>query len=161
MQQKRFYHLNNDYICLVKAFRRDLVELVQSSMQASFGMIMSIDSNENMRTGQIHKQLTSLGLIETSKLFSNKPLPAIYFRGRHQIDAVWVIPNINPTIVSITPFYFRAGNHRLFVLDFQLETILGSEFIPICKVDIKRLISSQLQSVTNYIERSEQLFEEH
>ena len=95
-----------------------------------------------MRTGQIHKQLTSLGLIEMSKLFSNKPPPATYFRDRHQIDAVWVTPNINPTTVSITPFYFGAGNHRLFILDFQLETILGSEFIPMYKVDMRRLISS-------------------
>jgi len=37
--------------------------------------------------------------------------------------------------------YFRIGDHGAFVVDFLIEEILGDEFVPIYKVNIKRLIS--------------------
>ena len=39
--------------------------------------------------------------------------------------------------------------------------ILGKDFIPICKLQMCRLISIQLNLVENYIQRAEQLFLEY
>jgi len=71
------------------------------------------------------------------------------------------MPNTRPLVVSITLFYFGVGDHRSFVLDFSLDTILGLEFIPMYRINIRRLISCQPQSVENYINRSKQLFKEY
>ena len=66
-----------------------------------------------------------------------------------------------PSTLSIAPFSFEVGDHQAFIVDFQLDSLLGDEFVPIAKPEIRHLISSQEQSVYNYINRGEELFNHH
>ena len=62
---------------------------------------------------------------------------------------------------SIAQFWFDVGNHRAFIIDFPIDMILGKEFIPICKLQICRLILVQPKSVENYLQKAENLFIEY
>ena len=74
---------------------------------------------------------------------------------------MWVTLNLVPYSISITLFYFEVGNHRVFIVDFLYEVLLGNEFVPIVKPNIRRLISYQEIAVENYIMRGEELFERY
>ena len=63
-----------------------------------------------------------------------------------------------PYTSSITPFYFEVGDHRVIIIDFPMKLLTGDEFVLMAKSKIKRIISSQLQSVENYISISKELF---
>ena len=59
---------------------------------------------------------------------------------------------------SIAPFYFRVGHHRVIIVNFLIELIIEDEFVLMAKPSIRKLISNQPQSVDNYIQRGEKLF---
>ena len=59
---------------------------------------------------------------------------------------------------SIALFYLGAGDHRIFVVDFLKELIIGGGFILLCEPSIRRLISCQPRVVSNYLAQSEFLF---
>ena len=61
----------------------------------------------------------------------------------------------------MAPFYLGAGDHRVFVVDFLMEYIIGSRFVPMYHSLIRRSISYQLQSVKNYLEYLEFLFKHY
>jgi hypothetical protein len=55
----------------------------------------------------------------------------------------------------MTPFYFRVGDHCAFIVDFLSELLLRISFIPMCRVDMRILVSCEPKAVQNYLERSE------
>ena len=86
--------------------------------------------------------LKSIGLIEITSLFTLENLPNTFITGRFQINAVWLTPNLGPYASSIAPFFFGIRDHKVFIVDFQLESILKDEFVLITKSDMRPLISS-------------------
>ena len=63
--------------------------------------------------------------------------------------------------MSILLHYFRVGDHRCIIADFLREVFFGSQTISIIKAEMCRLSLSQPQSVTNYIQKAEQLLTYH
>ena len=49
---------------------------------------------------------------------------ASYFRARHQIDELWHTCKIAPIAVTIFPYHFGSGNHRSYIVDFQMNSAL-------------------------------------
>ena len=66
-----------------------------------------------------------------------------------------------PRSASIAPFHLREGDHRIFVVGFPKELIVGDDFIPLCKPSVRRLISCQPNAVSNYLATGEYLFSHH
>ena len=89
-----------------------------------------------MQCGRIARLLKSIGLIKTTSLFTSKTAPNAFIKGRFQIDAVWSTPNLAPSSSSIALFSFGVRDHRAFIVDFQLESILGDDFISMAKPEI-------------------------
>ena len=124
-------------------------------------MIVCLDANEHMKVGRLARVFRLLGLLETMEMFYQGPEQPIFHEERHQIDAVWVSPNLRPCASSMAPFYMGAGDHRIFVVDFSIDMVMGSRFILICKLSMRRLISCQPCLVQNYIGYAEFLFRHH
>ena len=70
-------------------------------------------------------------------------------------------PALVPCSVSIVPFYFRVGDHRAFIVDFPYEILLESNFIPMVKPEMRRLVSYQEKAMENYLTKGKELFERH
>ena len=81
--------------------------------------------------------------------------------GLSQIDAIWILANLEVKATSICPYIFSIGDYRVIIIDFSMKLIIEDEFILIVKSSIRRLISIQLQSVENYIKQNEELFDHY
>ena len=66
-----------------------------------------------------------------------------------------------PRAASIAPFYLGVGDHRIFVVDFPKDFIIGEGFVPLCKPSMRRLVSCQPKVVLNYLMQGEFLFTYH
>ena len=117
--------------------------------------------NEDSRNSHLQRLLESMGLIESSSQFSTDPPLPSHISGSKQIDGLWVTPNLLPSRASILPHYFGVEDHRAFILDFPSNLFLGEGFIPTARIEMRRLTSSQPQSVLNYINQAENKFSHH
>ena len=91
--------------------------------------------------------LEAIELVETSRLFSNKPSEASHILGLQQIDTIWMTPNFTLSVLSIIPYYFAVGDHRYFIIDFPMHLFMGEGFIPIARPEMRRLTLSQKGAV--------------
>ena len=81
MQQERYYRLKQLSICPLIAFREDISKFLSKTLSDGFNIILSINTNENIQDGKLQQAFNSLGLIEATSLFSNKPPPASHVIG--------------------------------------------------------------------------------
>ena len=95
-----------------------------------------------MRGGKLQKLLEETGLIKLSALFFNNPLLLSYIIESTQIDAIWISPNLKPSKLSILPYYFGIGDHRVIIADFPIKYFIGEGFVPIMKSEMRRLTST-------------------
>ena len=91
----------------------------------------------------------------------NDPPPNLYFRGKRQIDAVWVSLILSSQATAIALYFFRVGNLRAIIVDFDANLILEPGFILFCLRKMRRLILLNDHAVRNYIHRAESLFNHH
>ncbi len=97
-------------------------------------LIVCMDVNENIYSKSISKLLTDtsdLAMVEVVGDFTRQPLPATYFRGSKPIDAIWATPDVKVTGACVMPSGYGIGDHRLFVVDFSLSSIVGHMMVPI------------------------------
>ena len=57
--------------------------------------------------------------------FTHQRLAATHFRGSKPIDAVWATQDIKVTRACVMPCGYGVGNHRVFVIDFALCSMIG------------------------------------
>ena len=58
--------------------------------------------------------------------YTGKQLGATFFRGSTPIDAVWATPDIEVVGAYVMPAEFGVGDHRMFVVDFQVTSLVGA-----------------------------------
>ena len=127
-------------------------------MQQGYKVLICLDTNKNMINGRIVKIFKEIRLTESTSFFHSRAPPAMFVEGRYQIDRVWSSLRLRPCTASIAPFYLGVGDHRIFIVNFPKELIIGEGFVPIYKPSIRRLISYQPKAILTYIERGESLF---
>ena len=54
----------------MKAFREDISQFLNNTLEEGYNIILVIDVNENIRDGKLQKAFSKIGLIEISELFS-------------------------------------------------------------------------------------------
>ena len=77
----------------------------------------------------IGKALTSvdgLAMKEVAGNFTGTPIGPTYFRGSKPIDAVWAALDVEVVGACIMPAGYGIGDHRLFVVDFLANSLLGT-----------------------------------
>ena len=135
---------------------------MSDSISLGLEVILTIDANEHVVKGKIAKQLKNLGLVEAfCAKFNPRGGPASCFRGRHQIDGVWHASKIVPTVVTICPYDFGIGDHRSYVVDFQMNSILGELSVQ-SRVMKKRHITCSFPTIVQRcLKRAEVQFQLH
>lgn len=91
-------------------------------------MFFCMDANEHIYTKSIRKLLTDPNNLAMSKVvggFTHQPLPATYFRGSKLIDVVWAAQDVQATGAYVMPCGYGIRDHRLFVVDFLISSIIG------------------------------------
>ena len=78
----------NRRICPREAFRIDLIEFLKVTMNNDCSIVLCAAINEIVHNGKLQKRLNSIGLVETSHLFSTETPLASYILGSKQINSI-------------------------------------------------------------------------
>jgi hypothetical protein len=129
-QQHRHFFITQqkDDSCLRKQFREDLVKQLEKWREEGDRIIVCMDANENMYKKSIGKAQTNkdgLNMVEVVGEFTGKKIGATSFRGSKPINGIWAITDIGVTHLCVMPAGFDIGDHQMFVVDLQEDTITG------------------------------------
>lgn len=84
-----------------------------------------------------------------------------YFRGSPPIDGIWATSDVDVTGACIMPVGFGVGDHRLFVVDFRKESLLGASPPKIVRAPSRRLNTRIPGAAEKYVATLERLYVEH
>ena len=89
-----------------------------------------MDANEDIHKKSLGKMLTKadgLNMSEVVGVFTGKKIGPTFFRGSKPIDGIWAMQDIGITHTCVMPAGFGVGDHRLFVVDFQEDSLVGNK----------------------------------
>ena len=105
-----------------------------------------------MDTGKLAQNLKQLHLKEIyNSKFRADTAPNSWFRGKEQIDGVWVTNHISNFNVSITPYFFGVGDHKSIIFNIPSDQLLSKTIFSICKPDLRKLNLSNISAVEKYL----------
>ncbi len=165
-QQRRYFvTMKKDTTCPRKRFHDDLLKQLNKWLQEGDRLIVYMDANKDIHKKSIGKSLTSregLNMVEVVGEFTGRRIGATFFRGSKPIDGIWVTPDLVVTHACVMPAGFGVGDHRMFVVDFQEESLIGK-----APLRVKRFTSHRLNTkvssgaVRNYLSQLEKNLSHH
>lgn len=149
LQRERHLRRCNKNGCPRQHFITDLIKFITGLMVGDNKIILAADVNEHATEGLLAKELEKIGLMSTYHKMFNQAGPASHIAGSDPINGIWASSNLSASAVSILPQKFGAGDHRVILVDFNLDQILERN-TRICRPKIRRLICENKKSVANY-----------
>ena len=144
-------------------FKSDLLSLL-SRWKASGDEILLIgDFNENVYSGVLATALArdDLCMSELCYRTTGTLLPPTHNRGSVPIDAIYGTAGLVCSAVAILPDRMGVGNHKVFIIDIESDSILGDVF-PHILPSARRLLNCTLDRIkNNYIQVLNQLSNRH
>ena len=154
-----------DLTCPRKRFHDDLISQLTKWRDEGDRLVVCLDANENIYRKSIGRSLTDLDGLNMSKVvgdFTGKKIGPTFFRGGKPIDAVWATRNIVVTHACVMPAGFGVGDHRMFVINFQEESLVGTEPFRVQRFAARRLNTKVSSGATRkYVERFEADIKRH
>ncbi len=145
-QQQRRYFITKkkDLTCPQTLFRRHLTTAIAKRRDASERIVLFMDHNEHVYDGMLGKTLSNrdgLNLQEVILKQTGAPTGAMLFRGSQPIYGLWASDDLDISNACIMPFGYGVGNHRAFVLDILLQSLVGVNPVQIVRLASRRLNS--------------------
>jgi len=166
-QQQRRYFISKDkdLTCPRKRFHDDLIRQLEKWRLDGDRLIVCMDANEDIYKKSIGKSLTKaegLNMSEVVGDFTGKRIGPTFFRGSKPIDGVWATQDVVVTHACIMPAGYGVGDHRLFVVDVQEESLVGNAPPRIQRFTSRRLNTKVSNGATQkYLTRLERNLERH
>jgi hypothetical protein len=127
-------------------------------------LVVRLDANEDIYRKSIGKALTDpsgLNMSEVVGTFTGEKLGATYFRGFRPIDGIWATQDLTITGACVMPAGFGVGDHRLFVVDIQMASVIGNNTPKIVRAASRRLNNKMPHVAEKYNRELERLIVEH
>jgi hypothetical protein len=173
-QRRHFIVRKKDLTCPRTLFRRHLTAAITKWRAAGERIVLFMDHNEHAYDGMLGRALSDregLNLREVILDTTGARTGATYFRGSHPIDGLWASEDLDISNACVMPFGYGVGDHRAFILDIPLESLVGTHPVRIVRPASRRLNSripgcgkAYIQSLENNIIRHhliERLHEAH
>ncbi len=103
-----------------------------------------MDHNEHVYVGPLGKALgdrDGLNLQEAILAYTGAPTGATLFYGLQPIDGLWTSDDLDISNACVMPFGYGVGDHRAFVLDIPLQSLVGENPVRILRPASRRLNS--------------------
>jgi hypothetical protein len=146
-------------------FKADLLGLLWRWKAAGDEVLLVGDFNENMYSGDLAAQLAGDNLWMTKMCLwttgHRLPLPSTHIRGQTPIDGVFATCGLVYKLVKLLPSREGIGDHRVFLLDIALESILSNVFPRVIPVSCCLLNCASDQIKQSYITLLNQLANRH
>jgi len=165
-QQQRWYYITKrkDLSCPRKIFRRDLIKQLKSWQEAGDRIILFMDHND-ATNGPLGKELVSdkngLDLREAIIQHTGASPGATFFRGSKPLDGMWVSEDLDISNACVMLFGYGVGDHRTFVLNIPLESMIGIDPVKIVRPVGRRLNSKLPGCCKTYIASLESNIAQH
>ena len=144
-QQRRHFILRKkDLTCPRTLFRRHLTAAIAKWRAAGERIVLFMDHNEHVYNGALGKALSDrdgLDLREVILETTGVQTGATFFRGSHPIDGLWASADLDLGNACVMPFGYGVGDHRAFILDIPLESLVGINPVRIVRPASRRLNS--------------------
>jgi hypothetical protein len=86
---------------------------------------------------------------------------ATFFRGSKPIDGLWISSNLDIRNACVMPFGYGIGDHRAFILDIPIESLIGEDPVKIACL-VGRRLNSRIPVCSNaYIKSLEENIRRH
>jgi hypothetical protein len=164
-QQRRHFILRKqDLTCPRLLFRRHLTAAIAKWRAAGERIVLFMDHNEHVYDGMLGKALSDregLNLREVILETTDVQTGATFFRGSHPIDGLWASADLDISNACVMPFGYGVGDHRAFILDIPLESLVGINPMRISRQASRRLNSRIPGCGKAYIESLENNIIQH
>ena len=140
-----------------------MAQLVEWRQQGD-RLIVCLDANEDIYKKSIGKALTSpsgLAMTEVVGAFTGKRLGATHFRGSKPIDGIWATSDVTIASACVMPVGYGIGDHRLFVVDVLVNSLIGIDPIRVVRPQARRLNTRIPRTLQTYNNNLEQLVTRH
>ena len=122
-------------------------------------LVVCLDSKEDIYKKSLGKSLTKSDGLRMSEVvgdFTGKKVGPTFFRGSIPIDGIWATQEVQVTHACIMTTGYGVGDHRLFVVDFQEESLVGTAPFCIKRFALRRLNNKVSSGATKkYLQRLE------
>eukprot|EP00957_Ditylum_brightwellii_P191749 14597753-Ditylum_brightwellii.AAC.1 len=139
-----------------KQFLTDLTKLLDKLQAKEHEIVLSLDANEDIsKRGPFDKFVFENDLVDAYKHVHPSSHPAIYLQGNKQLDYLLVTPGLLPAIRAIGYLLFHTrifSDHSAIWADFDPENLFLGELSSTINQSARKLKSSNLQHVKNYID---------
>jgi hypothetical protein len=152
-QWQYFISKKDDLTCPSKLFQQHLVKQIKQWHSEGDRIILFMDHNEQTYNGPLGRVLTDmegLGLQEAVLRHTGKRTGATFFRGGKRINGLWVTSDLDIANVCVMPFGYGIGDHRTFVLDITMESLVGKNPTKVARPASRRLNSKLLRCSKAY-----------
>ena len=165
-QQHRRYFIEKekDTTCPRKRFKHDLVTLLKQWRADGDRLFVCMDANENIYKKEIGKLLTDpdgLNMTEVVGAYTGKKIGATFFRGSTPIDGAWATNDLSIVGACVMPVGFGVGDHRLFVIDIRMSSMVGAAPPKIVRPVARRVNTKIPRMMERYNDLLERLYIEH
>ena len=144
-QQRRYFIMKKqDLTCPRTLFRRHLTAALEKWRAAGERLVLFMDHNEHVYDGTLGKMLgdrEGLNLREVILDKTGVQTGATFFRGSQPIDGLWASSDLVISNACVMPFGYGVGDHRAFILDIPLESLIGINPVRIVRPASRRLNS--------------------
>ncbi len=91
--------------------------------------------------GKALSNRNGLNLQEVILKQTGAPMGATFFWGSQPIDELWALDDLDISNACVMLFGYGVGNHRAFVLDIPLQSLVGVNTVQIVRPSSRRLNS--------------------
>ena len=99
-------------------------------------IVFFMDHNEHVINGPLGKALANKegpDLREAIVHHTGTSLGAMFFQGTLPINGLWVSGDLDVSNACVVPFGYCIGDHRAFILDIPLESLVGVDPVKIVR----------------------------
>jgi len=114
-----------------------------------------------MKLGSIAQTFLSLRLVDSISTITSVKPPGSHIRESHQIDSIWISPDLIIKATSFYPFKFGVGDHMIVLVDLDKLVLFGIVSFSSLIMKMRRLISSNTSSVESYLAYSKEKISDH
>jgi hypothetical protein len=144
-------------------FCEHLLEFIAKCKADGEEVVLYIDANENVYTGQLAKALTNddFNLREMFQQVTGKQAPASHSSGSRPITGIFATAGIRFLNIFQSAHGNGLGDHRYTVYDIDVESILGVRLQHVQRPATRRLRLEVERNVQRFNRVMEQLVDEH
>ncbi len=127
-------------------FRQQLIKQLKKWRVEGDRIVLFMDHNEHVYNGALGKALgnsTGLNLQEVILQHTGTRTGATFFRGSKPIDGLWASSNLEISNTCVMPFGYGVGDHRAFIRNITLESLVGENPTKIVQ-PVSRKLNSRL-----------------